>query len=434
MNGAIHLERSYGARNYAPPPVVLVRGEGVYVWDARGRRYLDMMSAYSAVSHGHRHPRLVRALIAQAGRLDVVSRAFHTDRLGPFLKRACELTGQDKALPMNTGAEAVETALKAARKWAYTVKGVAPDAAEIIVCEGNFHGRTIAITGLSSDAQHRHGFGPFAGGFVRIPFAVPAALEAAITPNTAAFLVEPIQGEGGINVPPAGYLAACARICRKHDVLLICDEVQTGLGRTGKLLASDHEGVTPDALTLGKALGGGLVPVSLFLARGDVMDVFTPGDHGSTFGGNPIAAAVGLEALNVLVDEGLIAAAAELGAYMLEKLRAFESPLVKEVRGKGLLIGVELHRGMASASAVCERLLALGVLAKEARGNVVRFAPPLVIARAEIDWAVDRIGQALDEMREAPPRPEASATVHGRRSGWPVMPMRSRELQQGNRK
>ncbi len=434
MSRAVELEQRYGARNYAPPPVVLVRGEGVYVWDARGRRYLDMMSAYSAVSHGHRHPRLVRALVEQAGKLDVISRAFYTDCLGPFLKRACELTGQDAALPMNTGAEAVETALKAARKWAYKVKGVAPDAAEIICAEGNFHGRTIALTGMSSETRYRDGFGPFAEGFARIPFGDAPALEAAITPNTAAFLVEPIQGEGGIIVPPEGYLAACARICRKHDVLLICDEVQTGLGRTGKLLASDHEGVTPDGLVLGKALGGGLVPVSLFLARGDVMDVFTPGDHGSTFGGNPIAAAVGLEALNVLADEGLIAASEEMGAYMLEKLRALESPLIRDVRGKGLLVGMEIRSERADAHAVCERLLALGVLTKETRRNVVRFAPPLVITRAEIDWAVDRVGQALKQLREVRPRAEASRTVHGRHSGWPVLPMRSREFEQGNRK
>ncbi len=407
MNDAIELELRYGAKNYAPLPVVLTRGEGVCVWDDRGQCYLDMMGAYSAVSHGHRHPRLVRALTEQAGMLDVVSRAFYSDRLGPFLQRACELTGQDAAVPMCTGAEAVETALKAARKWAYRVKGVAPDRAEIIVCDGNFHGRTITIVGMSSMAQYKDGFGPFPPGFKRVPFGDDVALEAAITPNTAAFLVEPIQGEGGIIVPPTGYLAACARICREHDVLLISEEIQTGLGRTGKFLAADHEGVKPDCVTLGKALGGGLVPVSLFLARREVMDVFTPGDHGSTFGGYPIAAAVGLEALNVLVDEDLIAWSAELGAYMLKRLHEIRSPIVQEVRGKGLLIGMEIRRDLASATTVCERLLEHGVLTRDTGRNVVRLAPPLVITRDQIDWALERIGAALDEVADAGVRESA---------------------------
>jgi ornithine--oxo-acid transaminase len=393
----IERERRWSAHNYEPLPVVLVRGEGAYVWDEQGRRYLDLMSAYSAVSHGHAHPRLVRALTEQARRLAVVSRAFYSDRLGAFLERACALTGQEAALPMNTGAEAVETALKAARKWAYTVKGVPPEQAEIIVCEGNFHGRTIAIVGFSSVEQYRRGFGPYPAGFRCIPYGDAAALEAAITPRTAAFLVEPVQGEGGINIPPPGYLAECARLCRKHDVLLICDEVQTGLGRTGRLLASEHEGVQPDGLVLGKALGGGLLPVSLFLARRDVMAVFTPGDHGSTFGGNPLAAAVGLEALNVLVDEGLIERAAQLGHYLQERLATLQSPALKEVRGVGLLAGLELQPSTLSGRALCERLLARGVLSKETRATVVRVAPPLVVTREQIDTAVEALGRALAE-------------------------------------
>ncbi len=412
MSQAIDLERRYGARNYAPLPVVLTRGEGVYVWDENGRRYLDMMGAYSALSHGHRHPRLVRALSDQVGRLGATSRAFYTDRLGPFLQRACELTGQDRALPMNSGAEAVETALKAARKWAYKVKGVAPDKAEVIACEGNFHGRTIAIVGMSSVAQYRDGFGPFPAGFRLIPFGDAAELEAAITANTAAFLVEPIQGEGGINVPADGYLAACARICKARNVLLICDEIQTGLGRTGRFLACEHDGVRPDGVTLGKALGGGLVPVSLFLARRDVMDVFTPGDHGSTFGGNPIAAAVATEALNVIAEENLAARAAELGAHALAKLKKVRNPLVRDVRGKGLLIGIEIDTAVASAEAVCHRLLDHGNLAKDTlRKNVVRLAPPLVISRSEIDWALERIVEVLDGRWPA----SGSVAVGGRR-------------------
>lgn len=412
MSEAVDLERRYGARNYAPLPVVLTRGDGVYVWDESGRRYLDMMGAYSALSHGHRHPRLVRALSDQVGRLGTTSRAFYTDRLGPFLKRACELTGQDRALPMNSGAEAVETALKAARKWAYKVKGVAPDKAEVIACEGNFHGRTIAIVGMSSVAQYRDGFGPFPAGFRLIPYGDVGALETAITANTAAFLVEPVQGEGGINVPPDGYLAACARLCRARNVLLLCDEVQTGLGRTGRFLASDHEGVRPDGLMLGKALGGGLVPVSLFLARRDVMDVFAPGDHGSTFGGNPIAAAVGMEALNVIVEENLPARAAELGAYALATLKKVRSPLVRDVRGKGLLIGIEIDPALAGAEAVCHRLLSYGVLAKDTlRKNVVRLAPPLIIGRSEIDWALERIIEVLESRWPA----SGSVAVGGRR-------------------
>lgn len=392
------LEARFGAQNYAPLPVTIVRGEGVYLWDDRGRRYIDMMGAYSAVSFGHCHPRLVEALTAQARRLDTISRAYFNDRLGPFLARACELTGMEVALPMNSGAEAVETALKAARKWAYKVKGVPADRAGIIACEGNFHGRTIAITGFSSVPQYRDGFGPFPPGFKLVPYGDAAALSAAITPETAAFLVEPVQGEGGINVPPKGYLAEAARICRANKVLLLADEVQSGLGRTGKLLACEHEGVAPDGLTLGKALGGGLLPVSLFLARREVMDVFRPGDHGSTFGGNPIAAAVGLAALDTLVDEGLVERAAQMGAHLLRRLSALRSPLVREVRGLGLFAGVELDPDKVSAGAVVRRLIDKGVLTKDTHRNTIRFAPPLIIDESQIDWVADRLADALDEV------------------------------------
>ena len=405
MDGSVQLEMRFGASNYAPMPVTLVRGKGVYLWDENGRRYIDMMGAYSAASFGHCHPRLVQALTDQARQLDTVSRAYFSDRLGAFLGRACALTGMDQALPMNSGAEAVETALKAARKWAYTVKRVPADRAEIIVCDGNFHGRTIAIVGFSSVPQYRDGFGPFPAGFRSVPFGDAAALRAAITPNTAAFLVEPIQGEGGINVPPPGYLAEVARICREQNVLLICDEIQSGLGRTGKLLACQHDGVKPDAVTLGKALGGGLLPVSLFLARRDVMQVFKPGDHGSTFGGNPIAAAVGLAALNTLIEENLIERSARLGAHLLARLRAIRNPIIREVRGRGLFAGVELERDLASAATVARRLLQAGVLTKDTHRNTVRFAPPLVIEESEIDWAVDRVAEVLDEFARADVHP-----------------------------
>jgi ornithine--oxo-acid transaminase len=408
MGALNRLETRYGATNYQPLPVTLVRGEGVYVWDEDGRRYLDMMGAYSATSFGHCHPRLVDALTRQARRLDTVSRAYFTDRLGPFLARACELTGMDLALPANGGAEAVETALKAARKWAYKVKGVPHDRAEIIAAEGNFHGRTIAIVGFSSIAQYRDGFGPFAPGFKLVPFGDVAALEAAITPNTAAFLIEPIQGEGGINVPPAGYLKAAERICRARNVLLICDEVQTGLGRTGRLLACHHDGVTPDAVTLGKALGGGLVPVSLFLARREVMNVFEPGDHGSTFGGNPIAAAVGLAALDTLVEERLVERSASLGAHMLSRLSAIKNPLIREVRGRGLFAGIELDASKIEAGLVVERLLHAGILTRDTHRNTIRMAPPFVIEQAEIDWAADRIEQVLNEVLKGVAEPLAA--------------------------
>lgn len=396
-NPIIDRENQYGAHNYEPLPVVLTRGEGVYVWDDQGKRYLDMMSAYSAVSHGHCHPKLVKVLQDQAAKLNIVSRAFYTDKLGEFLKRICEMTGFERALPMNTGAEAVETALKAARKWAYTVKKVPENKAEIIACAGNFHGRTITIVGMSTVPQYKAGFGPFPAGLNVIPYGDAEALEKAITPNTAAFLVEPIKGEGGIVVPPAGYLKVCAEICKKHNVLMICDEIQTGLGRTGRLLAYQHENIQPDAIVLGKALGGGLLPVSLFLSRKEVMDVFTPGDHGSTFGGNPLAAAVGNAALQVLVDEQLIERANEMGAYFQQQLRTIQSSLVKDVRGKGLLIGLEID-DKYPAHDICLKLLDHGILSKETHHTVIRLAPPLIISKEQIDFVISALKTVLVEV------------------------------------
>ena len=398
MEPLIALERKYCAENYAPLPVVLHSGSGAWLTDIHGKRYLDLMSAYSAASFGHSHPRLVAALTAQAQTLAITSRAYHTDQLGPFLQRLCETTGMARALPMNTGAEAVETAVKAARKWAYQVKGVAPDSAQIIVCTGNFAGRTTTIVGFSSEAQYRAGFGPFAPGFVTVPFGDAAALEAAITPGTAAFLVEPVQGEAGIIVPPDGYLAACRAICARHNVLLICDEVQTGLGRTGRLLACDHEGIRPDGLILGKALGGGLLPVSAFLAREDLMGVFTPGDHGSTFGGNPLACAVGHAALVLLEEEHLAERAQHTGAMLMERLRAMRHPAIREVRGKGLLIGMELDPAQISAREFCERLMHRGVLSKDTHATVVRLAPPLVITEQEVEIAVAAFSAVFQDL------------------------------------
>ena len=395
---AIARERRYAAHNYEPLPVVLAHGEGCWLWDEHGRRYLDMMSAYSAVSHGHAHPRIVRALVEQAQRLAVTSRVFHNGLLPAFLQRLTEVTGLDRALPANGGAEAVETALKAARKWGHKIKGIPADRAEIIVCAGNFHGRSITIVGFSSEPQYRDGFGPFAPGFRQVPYGDADALARAIGPDTAAFLVEPIQGEGGIVVPPAGYLGECARICRENNVLLICDEIQTGMGRTGKFLASEHENVRPDGVILGKALGGGLLPVSALVGTDDLMQVFTPGDHGSTFGGNPLAAAVGLAALEVLFDEGMIARSAELGAHLLARLRTVQSPLIREVRGLGLFIGVEVDRDRIVARDVVDRLLARGILSKDTHGTVVRFAPPLTIDRETLDWAVEEVRAVFVEL------------------------------------
>jgi ornithine--oxo-acid transaminase len=393
-NPYIQLEQLYGAQNYAPLPVVLTRGEGVYVWDDQDKRYIDMMSAYSAVSHGHCHPRIVKVLCDQAHRLGIVSRAFYTDKLGVLLERACTLTHFQKGLAMNTGAEAVETALKAARKWAYQVKGVEDEHAEIIACAGNFHGRTISVISMSSIPQYKKGFGPFTPGSKVIPYGDTDALAKAITPNTAAFLVEPIQGEGGIIVPPEGYLRACYDICRKQNVLMICDEIQTGLGRTGKLLAYQYDDFQPDGLVLGKALGGGFVPISLFLTRDDVMSVFKPGDHGSTFGGNPLAAVIAKTALDVIVDEQLTERAAHLGTYFMARLKELNSPIIKEVRGKGLLIGVEV-KPEYSAHQICLALLKHGVLTKETHETVIRFAPPLIITEAQIDEVISALKKVL---------------------------------------
>ncbi len=397
MSSTIDLENKFCAHNYHPLPVVLSRGKGVYVWDEDGNKYLDMMSAYSAVSHGHAHPRLIEVVKQQVEKLTIVSRAFYTERLGEFLQLACEMTGQDMALPMNTGAEAVETAIKAARKWGYEVKGIERDKAEIIACTGNFHGRTTTIIAMSDEPQYQHGFGPYPAGFRLARYGDAAALEELVTPNTAAFLVEPIQGEGGIVMPPAGYLKACADICRRHNVLLIADEIQTGLGRTGSLLACDHENVVPDGLILGKALGGGILPVSMFLSKREVMEVFTPGDHGSTFGGNPLAAAVGLEALKIIVEDKLPEKSKEAGEYMMGKLRALDSPLISDIRGSGLFVGIEIDPALGSARQICESLMARGLLSKETHETVVRLAPPLVISHEEIDWAVEQIDQVLGE-------------------------------------
>jgi len=395
MSFFIEREGQYGAHNYEPLPVVLTRGEGIYVWDNEGNRYIDMMSAYSAMSHGHCHPKIINALKMQAAKLAVVSRAFYTDKLGEFLEAACRATGQDKALPMNSGAEAVETALKAARKWAYTVKQVPADKAEIIVCKNNFHGRTISIVSMSSEQQYKEGFGPLTPGFKMIPYGDAKQLEQAITPHTAAFLVEPIQGEAGIIVPPQGYLKECENICRRENVLLICDEIQTGMGRTGRFLASDHENVKPDGLVLGKALGGGLLPVSLFLARQEVMNVFGPGDHGSTFGGSPLASAVGIAALNVLHEEGLVEHAAKAGDYLLQALKKINSPLIETIRGKGLLIGIVIKPEYYTAREICLRLMKEGVLTKDAHGTVIRLAPPLIITPEQIDTVVSTITRVL---------------------------------------
>jgi ornithine--oxo-acid transaminase len=391
MTNPIELEEKYGAHNYHPLPVMLTRASGIYCWDNNDKKYIDMMSAYSAISHGHCHPKLVKVLTQQAQTLAVSSRAFYSNKLGEFLKKACELTGLDRALPMNTGAEAVETAIKAARKWAYTVKKIPENQAEIIVCHDNFHGRTTTIISMSTEAQYRKGFGPYTAGFKFVPYGDSNALEKAITSNTAMFLVEPIQGESGIHIPPNGYLKKCFEICQKNNVLFFADEIQTGLGRTGKLLACDHEEIKPDGLMLGKALGGGLLPVSLFLSRKDIMDVFTPGDHGSTFGGNPLAAAVGLEALNLLTTEKLIENAQTMGDYFMNQLRQISSPMIKEIRGKGLLIGIEIDKQKISAREICLKLLEAGILSKETHETVIRLAPPLMITSSQIDEAMEKI-------------------------------------------
>jgi len=400
----IARERSFAARNYDPLPVVISQGEGSWLTDVDGRRYLDLMSAYSAVSFGHAHPKIVAALTEQAHRLAVTSRAYFNDKLPLLLERLVAITGLDRALPVNTGLEAVETAVKASRKWAYKVKGVPEGRAEIIGCKGNFHGRSITATGLSTEPQYRDGFGPYPSGLATIPFDDVAALEAAITPNTAAFLVEPVQGEAGIVVPQDGYLARCAEICRRHRVLLICDEVQTGLGRTGHTFGWQHDGAMPDGVILGKALGGGLLPVSAFVATEDVMQVFNPGDHGSTFGGNPLGSAVALAALEVLEDERLVARSRELGEWLLSELKRLDSPLVVDVRGRGLFIGIEVDAAKTTARAVVDRLLARGILSKDTHGTVVRIAPPLNVPREALVWAVGEIRAALRDVEQGTKR------------------------------
>ena len=391
----IALEDRYNAHNYKPLDVVLERGEGVWVWDVEGKRYLDGLSSYSALNQGHNHPRIHRALMEQAAKLTLTGRAFRNDQLPMLAQELCELTGYEMMLPMNTGAEAVETALKAARKWGYEVKGVPDGQAEIITCEGNFHGRTITIVGFSTEEQYREGFGPFTPGFVTVPYGDAKALEEAITPQTVAFLLEPIQGEGGVLVPPDGYLRQAREICDRHNVLLMADEIQTGLGRTGKLFCCDWEGVRPDVVTVGKALGGGFYPVSAVLADRSVLGLFNPGDHGSTFGGNPLGAAVAREALRVLVDEGLAENALVQGEYLLGRLQRVESDYVVEVRGRGLLTGVELNQEAGGARRFVQALKDQGLLCKETHEHILRFAPPLVITREDVDWALERIERVL---------------------------------------
>jgi ornithine--oxo-acid transaminase len=391
----IALEERFGSHNYHPLDVVCERGEGVYLWDVEGRRYMDFLAAYSAVNQGHNHPRIAEALVAQARKLSLTSRAFRNDRLPVMLQKLCSLTGFDKALPMNSGAEAVETAIKASRKWGYDVKGIAYPEAEIVVAEGNFHGRTTTIVGFSTDPDATSRFGPFTPGFRPVPYGDAEAVRAAITHRTAAVLVEPVQGEGGVIVPPKGYLASLRRICDDNRVLLVLDEIQSGLGRTGRLFAFEHEGIRPDGVTIGKALSGGFYPVSAFLARAEVMDVFTPGIHGSTYGGNPLACAVAIAALDVLVEEKLVERAAELGEHLAARLSAIRSRLVKETRCLGLWAGVELVPEAGGARKYCHALKDRGLLCKDTHVNTIRLAPPLVITKGELDWAVDQIEAVL---------------------------------------
>ena len=391
----IAIEEQYGAHNYHPLDVVIERAEGVWVYDVDGRKYLDFLSAYSAVNQGHCHPRIVNAMVKQAGKIALTSRAFRNTQLPLLEKELCELTGYQMMLPMNSGAEAVETALKAARKWGYTVKGVEAERAEIIACADNFHGRTIAIVGMSTEPQYREGFGPFAPGFKIIPYGDAGALEKAITPNTVAFLVEPIQGESGVHIQPDGYLKQVADICKRNNVLFIADEIQSGLGRAGKLFAHHWEGVRADAVIVGKALSGGMYPISAVLADRDVLGVFLPGDHGSTFGGNPLACAVAREAVRVLIDENLFERSVELGDYFKGRLQRIESDLIQEVRGRGLFIGVELKPEAGGARRYCEALKERGLLCKETHEHVLRFAPPLVVKKEELDWALEHIEEVL---------------------------------------
>ncbi len=390
-------EARYGASNYKPLDVMLSRGEGVWVWDLDGRRYLDCLAAYSAVNQGHCHPRILAALTEQAARLTLTSRAFHNDQLGPFYEELCTLTRSTRVLPMNSGAEAVESALKVARKWAYQVKGIPPGQAEIIVCDGNFHGRTLSVISFSTDEASRHEFGPFTPGFRIVPYGDADALAAAITSNTAAFLAEPIQGEAGVIIPPPGYLARARALCTEHDVLLILDEIQTGLGRTGTLLAEEHDGIEADLTLIGKALSGGFYPVSAVLSHEAAMGVLKPGEHGSTFGGNPLACAVSRMALRVLVEEGMIGNSAAMGRRLQDGLAAIQTGQVREVRGRGLMIAVELDPAAGGARRYCERLRELGVLCKETHTHTIRVAPPLVIDAGTVDWAVDQFATVLGE-------------------------------------
>jgi len=394
----IDRERKYLAQIYKPLSIVLNRGEGVWLWDTEGKKYLDFLSAYSAVSFGHLNQRIKKALMDQMELLDIPARAFHTDRLGEFGQLLCEFTGMDRMQPMNSGAEAVETGVKAARRWGHDVKKIADGNQRIIVSAGNFHGRTTTIISFSSDKDYQRGFGPLTPGFDIIPFGDLNALEAAITPDTCAFITEPIQGEGGILMPPLNFLKGAQEICKRNNVLFILDEIQTGMGRTGKNFCYQYEIDKPDGLMLGKALGGGIYPVSAFLAREDVMAVLDPGSHGSTFGGNPLAAAIGIEALKILIEDNLADRSAELGDHMMRRLSAIQSPMVKDVRGKGLLIGLEIDPAYASARQVCDRLLEKGLLSKDTHGTVVRFAPPLIIEKGELDWAADTVAQVLSEM------------------------------------
>ncbi|MFC4355057.1 ornithine--oxo-acid transaminase [Chryseomicrobium palamuruense] len=384
----IEQTEKYGANNYHPLPIVISEAEGVWVKDPEGNKFMDMLSAYSAVNQGHRHPKIIQALKDQADRVTLTSRAFHNDQLGPWYELITKLSGKEMALPMNTGAEAVETAFKAARRWAYDVKGVAENQAEVIACEGNFHGRTMTAVSLSSDPEYKRGFGPMLPGIKLIPYGDLEALKAAITPNTAAFMMEPIQGEAGIVIPPEGFMKAAKELCEENKVLFIADEIQAGLARTGKMFASEWEDVNPDMYILGKALGGGVFPISCVVADRDVLGVFNPGSHGSTFGGNPLACAVSIASLEVLIDEELAKRSQDLGTYFKEELQKIQHPSIKEVRGRGLFIGLELHE---AARPYCEQLKELGLLCKETHETVIRFAPPLVISKEELDWALERI-------------------------------------------
>jgi len=391
-NHLIEQTEKYGAHNYHPLPIVITRAEGVWVEDPEGNKYMDMLSAYSAVNQGHRHPKIIQALKDQADKVTLTSRAFHSDQLGPWYEKVSNLTNKDMVLPMNTGAEAVETAFKAARRWAYDVKGVAEDHAEVIACNGNFHGRTMTAVSLSSDPEYKRGFGPMLPGIKLIPYGDLEALKAAITPNTAAFLIEPIQGEAGIIIPPEGFMKAAFDLCQENNVLFIADEIQAGLARTGKMFASEWENIKPDMYILGKALGGGVFPISCVVANKDILGVFNPGSHGSTFGGNPLACAVSIAALDVLVDEKLAERSLELGEYFISKLKEIKNPKIKDIRGRGLFIGVELTE---PARKYCEALKEQGLLCKETHDTVIRFAPPLVITKEELDWAIERINKVL---------------------------------------